>query len=816
MARKPAKTTDEAEQPSAQAPVEQVSRADIERQLALLERKKLALRARADLLFFTKMTMPDPSEPDALEATRYKPARHHEVLAAALEAAERGEMPRLIVCMPPRGGKSELVSRRFLAWYLGRDPYRSVIFATYNEDFAMEFGRDVRTIVRSPQYQQIFPGVEITRGASAANQFRLSFNQLSAGGARFSGTGGSLTGRGGHVLVLDDPFKDREEADSPTIREKVWSWFTQVFMTRQMPGAIVVIVMCMTGDTPVLMATGREKPLRDIRPGDRVATYEDGKITTSTVRNWANQGPDRVFTIRMKSGAVVRANARHPFLVYEDGKEVWRRTDLLRAGSAILRATGESGAELPVAPRDATSRRSAGACAPRTTTRIAGGLALYRLRSTLSLVARRACAIVTELTSRLTSGCWPSRAALAPFAGSRQPGATLAPIGMGSSAWTAATKAERSGDFSATIATLPSATEKPETFFGRPLHTLSVTHDTVVEIFESGVEDVFDIQVERTENFIANGLASHNTRWHEDDVVGRLTDPENPHYDPEEAANWKIINFPMEAEDNDPLGRQPGDLLWPERFGPEFVASQKRLDPRGYMALYQQRPTPEDGSFFRREWIVQYTPRDLPKNLRVYAASDHAVGTKQTNDRTAMLIVGVDEHDDIWVLDAVWDRIAADKQVSEMIRLMKKHEPMIWWAEKGHISKSIGPFLRKRMSEEKVYGTVLHEETPIADKQARAQSIAGRMSMKKVRFPRHAPWLTSAISELMKFPLGSHDDFVDALAWIGLGLRTQVKATKAAPPPKLIPATGTIGWIKWAAKRDAEQATAGRGTKAGW
>src|SRR3546814_2568410 len=101
-----------------------------------------------------------------------------------------------------------------------------------------------------------------------------------------------------------------------------------------------------------------------------------------------------------------------------------------------------------------------------------------------------------------------------------------------------------------------------------------------------------------------------------------------------------------------------------------------------------------------------YKRADLPPRLRIYAASDHAVGTKQANDKTCLLIVGVDEYDNIWLLDCFWKRTKTDEVVDAMIHMMRKWRPMFWWAEGGHISKSIGPFLFKRMREEKVYVTV--------------------------------------------------------------------------------------------------------------
>jgi predicted phage terminase large subunit-like protein len=296
------------------------------------------------------------------------------------------------------------------------------------------------------------------------------------------------------------------------------------------------------------------------------------------------------------------------------------------------------------------------------------------------------------------------------------------------------------------------------------------------------------------------------TRWHEDDLIGRLTDPTNPHYSPEEAAKWKIINLPALAEDEDPLGRKKGELLWPERFDMEFMEAQRRLDPRGFSALYQGRPTAEDGDLFRRENIKYFNRKDLPEDMRIYAASDHAVGVDRTrNDATCLLIVGVDRNDDIFLLDCWWEKRTTDKVVDAMLELMSKWKPLIWWAEKGHISKAIGPFLRKRMAEEKVYCRI-EEVTPVANKVQRAQSILGRMAMNKVLFPRQSVWTQKATDEILKFPNGRNDDFVDTLAWIGMGLARLTTPGGGIVKTDSLPKVGTLAWVKWdAAQRRKQQ-----------
>lgn len=179
----------------------------------------------------------------------YRDAAHHRLIARHLEAVERGDITRLMITMPPRHGKSMLASEFFPAWYLGRNPDHYVVTAAYAQELADDFGRKVKNQIEDASYQAIFPGVGLADDSKSAKRFHIEGqtggyeHSTTQRGAFYAvGVGGPLTGRGAHLLLIDDPVKNREDAESEIIRKKTKDWYTSTAYTRLMPGGRIVVI----------------------------------------------------------------------------------------------------------------------------------------------------------------------------------------------------------------------------------------------------------------------------------------------------------------------------------------------------------------------------------------------------------------------------------------------------------------------------------------------------------------------------------------------------------------------------------------------
>lgn len=184
---------------------------------------------------FTRYTMPD-----------YDINWHHRVVARKLEEVLEGKIRRLIILEPPQNGKSEQVSRRFPAYALGRNPDRRIIACSYNSSLAQDMGRSVQKIIDSKEYGELFPETKLASGKDDEARTQGKFEVVGHRGY-YIGTGvdGTVTGKTADIGLIDDPIKNRDEAESQTYRDRVWNFFISTFLTRQF-GNTGAIVICLT------------------------------------------------------------------------------------------------------------------------------------------------------------------------------------------------------------------------------------------------------------------------------------------------------------------------------------------------------------------------------------------------------------------------------------------------------------------------------------------------------------------------------------------------------------------------------------------
>lgn len=276
------------------------------------------------------------------------------------------------------------------------------------------------------------------------------------------------------------------------------------------------------------------------------------------------------------------------------------------------------------------------------------------------------------------------------------------------------------------------------------------------------------------------------TRWHEDDVAGRIL-PEDYNgesgwiKDRETGEPWYVLNIPAKAEEKDPIGRAIGEWLWPDEWGEKAWGAVERRGGYIWSALYQGRPSPQEGLFFQSEHIQYYELSDIDLgSLTVYMTSDYAVTAEAGSpdpDYTVHAVWGVDPDFNIYMLDMWRGRTLSDEWVNQFLRLAKLWRPLMAGEEQGQIIKGVGPFLVRQMRDE---GVFVHRKqyTSATSKEQRAQGLLGMASMGKFYLPRGHPMTELFRSEMLAFPAGKHDDMVDTATLLARMLADIVSGTK--------------------------------------
>jgi len=265
------------------------------------------------------------------------------------------------------------------------------------------------------------------------------------------------------------------------------------------------------------------------------------------------------------------------------------------------------------------------------------------------------------------------------------------------------------------------------------------------------------------------------TRWNDDDLSGRILpddwDGTSGDFVGFDGQIWRVICLPAEARDNDILGREQGEWLWPDYYTPATWESIKKVqtsdgtDFRIWNALYQQTPQPDSGVFFKREWFKRYDLGDHPP-VSPFGASDYGV-TKGGGDATEHGIGGFDKDENLYLVDWWSGHSSTDEWIESQLDLAKEWRPYAWLAEVGVIRRAVEPFLTKRKRERRIY---FRQEwmSHIGDKGANAKAFQALAASGKVYIPR-CEWGDAVLDQLVKFVPGTDfkDDKVDVCGLLG-------------------------------------------------
>jgi predicted phage terminase large subunit-like protein len=251
------------------------------------------------------------------------------------------------------------------------------------------------------------------------------------------------------------------------------------------------------------------------------------------------------------------------------------------------------------------------------------------------------------------------------------------------------------------------------------------------------------------------------TRWHEDDLIGRLLAAE--------LDAWRVLSLPALAEEDDPLGRLPGDPLWPARYPAEALDGTRRVvGAYWWSAQYQQRPSPAGGGVFKREWFRTFEETASAYRLngrliskarcRRFCTVDLAVSTATSADYTVIATWAVTPTKDLLLLDLDRRRMEAPDIVPALKAAHARSRPMFLGVERSGFQLSI-------VQEARRAGLPIRELKPDADKLSRAIPAAARMEGGQVAWREGAAWQAELEGELLGFPNARHDDIVDVLAY---------------------------------------------------
>lgn len=790
----------------------------------------------------------------AASGGRWKQAPHLTLIDRLVTDAITKGGGRILITLPPRHGKSQMISQYLPAWFVGTYPRKNLILASYEADFAATWGAKARNLLE--EYGEWF-NVEVNSSSRAIQRWNTSLG----GGMFTTGVGGPMTGKGADCLAAGTMIAtihgdvDIQALVKGRQRPLVWAYdhhagravLRRVLATREVNADVLYEVR--TAGGRVIRATGDHRfficgrgytAAKDLRAGDRLIAQPQ-KQNMQQVRQAKNRPRQdvprllpvgsqhrRAAHVRLLRGEIHATGLRPA----EDAETRAQRRVLLQGVQSVASRRQESASLRNVPPAcgeetlsilqqgvpaeavnvDAAVRLVQGDVSAevmadsilhtkvceRSARRSDEGIGEFAFQDGHELLeALPRNAADHQVPRRLPLYCVRRGGASAHVA---TQGETEVEVEFGHSPRERSTKRQPAGESRHTLRHVSCSSSQ-------------VDGDTVsvVRRLRTRGEPVYDIQVEGCRNFFANGVLVHNcliiddpvknreqadsvtyrektwdwwtstaytrlepgatviglqTRWHEDDWAGRVIRDMR-----DGGEQWTVVNIPAIAEDDDPLGRQPGESLWPARFDEAALNRIRRaIGPYDWASLYQQRPAPREGGMFHRDWFKIIHGDALPKKFdRLVRYYDRAA-TQDGGDYSVGILMGV-AGGKYYILDMVrgqWSAGVREKRVMETAAIDRKYfrDRVKHYLEQepGSGGKQAAEVDAARLSRA---GYRVGLDRVDSKKEFRAEPFAAAAERGDVyvladTWNGYSVALRDFFDELTVFPNGIHDDIVDA------------------------------------------------------
>lgn len=242
------------------------------------------------------------------------------------------------------------------------------------------------------------------------------------------------------------------------------------------------------------------------------------------------------------------------------------------------------------------------------------------------------------------------------------------------------------------------------------------------------------------------------TRWHDDDLIGRVLAAES--------SQWTVLKYPAIAEENEKY-RKKGEVLWPEKFPLELLEDAKRKSPEIFYCMYQQNPVNNENAEFKRQWFKYYRDDECPTNMRIYTTVDPAISKKASADESCVMTVGVTPDNSKFILEYTNAKLNPTELIEEIFRHYEKYKPIKVGIETIAYQEALSHFLKIEMRKRNQFMRIEEIKTR-EDKETKIRGLIAHYQ-NGVMYHR-AGFCDTLEQQLLRFPKSAHDDVMDALA----------------------------------------------------